>query len=452
MVDVNVSDFFSENYLEYDSEKHKIMGVRFQSHKEYGVDMADYVDKEYSFVLSDMNFATENDTVLRLPRIERDYDLEILKENKVLSQDLSKNVALYNDIENTTHELLEQSESGLKIRSVFGEEDKVSEFATVIVDANVNIFDTAYMTLDLDIEDADWQFVDLALMIDSDYDNYIDEEIWLDSVMFEQELKETVFVDMLAQLQKVNNNYENPRLLGVKILPHRQYEVEGSNKEVIFGISDMNYYHDGSLNLSEKNNMSVMHMNINAPQEADYDMYISLKEKNYGSLQMVLNGELFELEVNDDEWVRVGVVFMYQGENDVVWLSNDQSFVIDDVVLFNVGKDFGDFGDNEVLSYEKENSVIYTGELKMDSAGIVLFKESNHPAWSMNLLDKESGEVVRNIKPMLVNGWEQGYLVEDAGEFDFEIVYELSGVYRWLLVGTGVGVLLMVGFLVIARR
>ncbi len=450
----SVADFFAVNNLKYDQEKYDVIAMRLQPHKQYGVDMGKYSDREYVFKLSQLKFATTNNEVIRLPRMQVNYDLNKLKQNAILSQDLSKNATLYNDFAQNQQDVVAQESQKLVIKSRFNGENKKSEFATVIVDTNVNIMDLPYLTIDLEVTDDSWQFYDMALMIDSDFDNYIDQEIWLDSVWFDDGLSITVFVDVQYQLMQKMDNFYEPRLLGIKILPHRQYEVSGETHDVFFTIGNINYYHDGALNLAEKVNLPVLRSTVNVPQTGSYDMYIKKDEESIGNLQVLVGEKQIEVRCEKSpDWVRLGVVDMVQGNNEILWLNTGRTIKIDKIVLFKTGDDFGKIdGGVQVEEYEKINPGKYVGKLKVDSTDLVLFKESYHPAWKMDLINRDTGELVASYNPIMVNGWQQGYLIDEVGDFDFVISYELNGLYRMLLWIVGVIGVGMLGWLLVVGK
>jgi hypothetical protein len=129
---------------------------------------------------------------------------------------------------------------------------------------------------------------------------------------------------------------------------------------------------------------------------------------------------------------------MIQGDNEALWWSNEKSILVERIVLFKVNDKFGQWPANEVSEYQKISPVEYQGKLKVENSGYLLFKESWHPAWQLSLIDSQTGEVVKSYQPILVNGWEQGYLIDKQGEYDFVISYQLSGIYRWLLFFSGI--------------
>jgi len=439
-----VGDFFQINNLEYAADTDRIVGIRFQPHKEYGVDMNDKIKKEYNFKISNLKFMSDPGMLVRVPRQADWLDIDQLKTKAENKLDLSSKVAFYNDFAETQQSIDTQNTDEIVIKSKFSEKDMVNEFGSLIVDTNVNIWQQQYMTIDLGVEDEEWQYYDLALQMDTDYDNVIDQTVWVESIKFDKDSRQkTIFYDLMAILQGQKNEYYNPRLLGIKILPHRVVQIPNqNNRELKFRVANISFYQEGEIVQSQTQQVPTMHVKVNMPQSGEYEMFVNVDgNANDDSFLVGAGGQDWQVKVGKNEknaWKKVGIVNLDQGDNWLTLISYNGSFVINNLAFFKTDNSYNKIEDT-ILGWKKDSPVKYTATIDVIDREMLVFKESYHPAWKMKVYKQGTKDLVAESRPILVNGWQQGYDVNlPDGSYDVVWEYDLTSIYHILLIVSGV--------------
>jgi hypothetical protein len=419
--------------------------------------MNEKINKKYVFTLSNLKFLSDPSMLVRVPRQANWFDLSKLVSHSEKKLNLTQNVAFYNDFPDTVQSLETQNERELVVKARFSDKDLVNEFGSLIIDTNINIWQEQYLSMDLSVEDGLWQYYDLALQIDTDYDNLADQTIWMDAVKFDEGKKKTVFYDLMAILQSKQSKYDRPRLLGVKILPHRVAQIPNKdNRELKFSISNISFYQEGELVQSQLQQIPTLHAKVNMPQTGEYEMFVNVNgNANDDSFLIAVGGQNLEVTVkkaDNNVWKKVGVVNLTQGENWLTLISYNGSFAINNLAFFKTDNKYGKIN-NEVVNWQKINPAKYVANLNIRESGTLVLKESYHPAWKMMVYKKGSSELVSETRPFLINGWQQGYNLDlPVGEYDVVWEYDLTLIYHVLLLITGVFLVGAVGWLVWERN
>lgn len=76
---------------------------------------------------------------------------------------------------------------------------------------------------------------------------------------------------------------------------------------------------------------------------------------------------------------------------------------------------------NGQVSFTKKNPVFYSGKIKLDRAGFVIFSEAFHNGWQLKLYDGEKSFIPE--KRFLGNLYANAWYVDQGGEYDFELEF-----------------------------
>ncbi|MBU0648365.1 hypothetical protein KJ855_04265, partial [Patescibacteria group bacterium] len=443
---IYLPDFISNTHEYNDFDQIKIIGLRFHPHKAYATDMNQYANQKFTFALNDLQFISQSTTLARLPRSSQQIDLEDLKSNTSLTLDLSQTNNFYNPFDSTTQEI-SRSEDRITINSQFSSDPKSAEYSDLIIDTIIDLNNYPYLTLDLQVSEPQIGFYDLAFSIDSDYDNEIDQKIWVDSVYLEDSNSQTQFYDLLNLLREQTSQYHQPRLLGIEILPHKQYGLEINQiPPVEFKIYHINFYHEAAIQAAQTSPISTLHAAINAPISGEYQLYINLDSTNAGTIYGSINDSSFDIQVAAGQtyfWQKIGPINLKEGENDLVLITYDQPFTINDLALFTNRTSTNADNQNTISNYQKISPVEYSAQANITTPGYVVFKETYHPAWTMSVYDSTTNQKISNIQPDLINGWQQAYLIDQPGDYKVVINYILTPIYHIGLIIAAASVLVI---------
>ncbi len=435
---INIVDFIFPDQPNPDLSKIKITGFRLQPHKEYSIDMNQQVEKEVFFQFSNLKFYTAPDLLTRLPRQSSQLDLEKLVSNPSVKVGLKDKYSFYNPFPDQTQQNVVSEDNKLTINSVFSSQADNAEFSTVIIDTNIDLLTYSYATIDLKVDHPDLQFFDLAWDIDSNYDNLVDQKIWVKSIDFSSDqASKTKFYDILGLLQQKTVDYQQPRVLAIEILPHKQYNLKKDNlPPVSFSIQNINFYHEAALQGSQTKPLATLHNSIDVPRAGKYNLYLNLSSRQNGQLDGSLADQSFSINIDSNKtntWYKIGEFSLEKKSYDLTLITYNQSFTLNNLALFN--ENFSqsiEQNNNQISNIQKKSATFYQADIHLDQPSYIVFKESFHPAWLLNTYD-QNHHLVATIKPSIINGWQQAYYLNDLGDYQLEFVYSLDSLYRRLL-------------------
>lgn len=436
---INIPDFISRTDSELDVSSIDILNLRLQPHKEYSIDMNKQIEKQVIFTFSNLKFYTPPDLLTRLPRESSQIDIANLAANPSTKIKLNEKISFFNPFPDISKQEINTEDNKITVHSTFSPKNEVAEFSTVIIDTNIDLMVYPYATIDLSVSNPDYQFFDLAWNIDSDYDNLVDQKIWVKSINFNQDKNSaTQFYDVLNLLQSKTYDYKQPRVLAIEILPHKQYNLDIENiSPVTFNISNVNFYHEAALQSNQKKSLSTLHNEVDVIYSGDYSLYLNVSSQKSGTVNISLADESFVVNIDQNlskQWVKVGKVSLSEKKYDLTLITYDQNFSIHNLALFN--DSFANklaSSDDAIFNYEKNSSAHYGSDIHLSEASYILFKESYHPAWQMKVYD-ENNNLIETLRPVVVNGWQQAYYLKSPGTFHLQIEYSLDPLYRKLLI------------------
>ncbi|MFA4930653.1 MAG: hypothetical protein WC570_02170 [Patescibacteria group bacterium] len=434
---VNLYDFISAANSKISPDNITIIAIRFQPHKEYNIDMNQLANKTYSFQLSDASFYSLSNEIIRPARTTNDIDINNLLAHPSHTLDFVNVTNLYNDFPDTSHEI-DISPYRLKLDSTFSDNSESSEYATIIINTDIDLNFYPYFTADLEIKNPHLQFYDLSFGIDTNHDDQVDNHLWVDSIQYNaDQLNKSVFYDLKNLLQQKTDYYQNPRLIQIEILPHKQYPIDSDIAPVEFTMSNFNFYHEAALQATQTDALPAPHYPITIPETGPYSLFININSQSKGQLFGSLNGHNFQVDVSTDsqnQWYKVGEYNLPAGENNLALITYDQKFTINNIALFKMDKTTPS-NINQPTDITKINPAHYQANLELTQPGYIVFRESYHPAWYLNLIDKTTGDTVASpIRPTLINGWQQAYYINNPGSYQLDFQYSLTPVYRVSLV------------------
>ncbi|MFZ5392120.1 MAG: hypothetical protein ACOZAR_02890 [Patescibacteria group bacterium] len=436
---INIPDFISQTNPDIDLSSLEILNFRLQPHKEYSINMNEQVDKKVIFTFSNLKFYTPPDLLTRLPRESSQIDLTNLSATPSLKIKLDEKVSFFNPFPDSSQQNSNNEENKITITSAFSSKKEVAEFSTVIIDTNIDLMTYPYASIDLSVSNPDYQFFDLAWNIDSDYDNLVDQKIWVKSINFDQNNnKTTQFYDVLNLLQAKTLTYQQPRVLAIEILPHKQYNLEVDSMPLVnFDISNLNFYHEAALQSSQKNPFSTLHNEVDVIKSGNYNLYLNVSSQNAGTIDVSFADKSFNVNIDQKpsrQWVKVGSINLQEKKYDLTLITYNQNFSIHNLGLFN--EYFGTQTSsikNKISNFQKISSSQYQSDIHLTEPTYILFKESYHPAWELKVYDGNQN-LKETLRPIVVNGWQQAYYLANTGDYHLKFEYSLDPLYRKLLI------------------
>lgn len=452
--EVNIKEFMANSKDKLDFDQVKIMNIILHPHKEYNVDMSKYANKKYKFYLSDIRFYSENNKLVRLPRQIGQFNAEKLINNPPFTQNnLEKLTNFYNDFPQTQQELI-KNDTSLSLNAQFSNKQETTEYGNIIINTNIDLNFFPYFSADLEIENPEIQFYDLAFAIDTNNDDKPEQTIWVDSIIFDKENKKTVFYDVLNLLQQKSLDYSQPRLIYLELLPHRTYELKNDNiPQVKFDISKLNFYHEAAIQNSQLESLPTYKNNIWALEEGEYNLFLNIDSDYQGKIFGSINQNSLEIQTQPNQkntWVGAGKVKLNKETNELVLITYDKPVAISDIALFKMDGEKSKDAASEIV-WKKNNPSNYSADINIDSSQTIVFKETYHPAWQMVAINKASKEKIV-IKPKLINGWQQAYLLDKPGDYEITIEYVLTPIYHYCLLISGIFLVLLTTVIIYLKR
>ena len=433
---IDLAELMNNQSHKIELDQCNITAIRFQPHKEYNIDMNILADHDYKFGLENLYFYTRPESVVRFPRQTNQFDLDKLLANPSRQLNLSDGIVnLYNDVKNTTHHL-ERSENNITIQSQFTNQTENNEFANIIIYTDIDLNFYHYFTANLQIENPDIQYYDLAFGFDTNGDDTVEQFAWVDSIYFSPENNsQTIFYDLINLLRQKTIATGNQRLIQIQILPHRQYKVDIENMpSVNFSISDLAFYHEAAIQSVQHESLPTFRSSVYSPIDDEYQLYINLDSNQAGQLAVALSGQNYAIDLPANakhQWFKVGAINLEKGDNDIALITYNQSFIINQLAFFNFNHEINqNNANNQISNIKKINPVLYQADIHIETPTYLRFKESYHPAWQLSLIDSKTNQLVTQIKPEKINSWQQAFYIEDAGDYRLEISYQLTSIYQ----------------------
>jgi len=431
ILDINQELIDAEFALPFDQVD--LVGLRFQPHKEYGVDMMTEVQSDFKFLLSDVKFHTRPDQVVRLPRLADQIDLTKLTAFPAQKIDLKSKVDFYNDFPDTEQELVRPDDASFNIKSEFTDDESAVEYSKLVINTEIDLTLYPYFSADLGVDDPELQFFEVSFGVDSDHDNAIDQILTTDPVLFTSGQNETVFYDIYNLLQRQTKQYIQPRVLTIEFIAHKAYQLNGPVHPVVFRLEQLNIYHEAALNQALRQPLPTFANTVNVPRAGEYEIFLNLESDFSQTLYGQINQQNFayDLPENLHDWINVGRFSLLSGDNQLILLGYDRPILVHQIAILQGYQPSAAPG--EISHITADSPVDYTADARLDQPGLVLFKESYHPAWQLTAVNQSTGQSTV-LHPVLVNGWQQGYFFDQPGEYSLRFHYELADIYRPVLI------------------
>jgi hypothetical protein len=181
---------------------------------------------------------------------------------------------------------------------------------------------------------------------------------------------------------------------------------------------------------------------MNVPLTREYQLFFFLDSSAAQTIYGTVNQQNYQLilPANHSGWIPVGQFNLNQGNNDIVVVGYDRPVRLQLIAAVSLEPEMKAF--DQIENWQALSPVDYRADLKLNGPGYLLFKETYHPAWLLTAVNRATGETL-SLRPLIMNGWQQGYYLDQAGQYQLRLSYDLAAPYRVSLMVTVIGLIII---------